>query len=53
MEHKFPDQFLSNFLLLKKKDGGKSSSYKLGSSQQVYSIKAFQNGRFAVLEIPS
>ena len=27
--------------------------YKLKSSQQVYSIQAFQNGRFTLLEIPS
>ena len=27
--------------------------HKLKSSQQVYSIQAFQNGRFALLEIPS
>ena len=37
-----------------KKEGlGKSSLYKLKSSKQVYSIQAFQNGRFALLEIPS
>ena len=27
--------------------------YKLKSPQQVYSIQAFQNGRFVLLEIPS
>ena len=27
--------------------------YKLKNSQQVYSIQTFQNGRFALLEIPS
>ena len=29
------------------------SLYKLKNSQQVYSIQTFQNGRFALLEIPS
>ena len=53
VEHHFPDQFLNNILLVKKKGGGKSSLYKLKSFQQVYSIQAFQNGRFALLEIPS
>ena len=53
VEHQFPGQFLSNILLVKKKGWGKSSLYKLKSSQQVYSIQAFQNGRFALFEIPS
>ena len=60
LEHQFPGLFLSNILLVKKKEGvgaGKggeeSSLYKLKSLQQFYSIQAFQNGRFALLEIPS
>ena len=36
-----------------KKEWGKSSMYKLKSSQQIYFIQAFQNDRFALLEIPS
>ena len=47
----FPDQFPSNILLVKKL--AESSLHKLKSSQQDYSIQAFQNGRFALLEIPS
>ena len=53
VEYHIPDQFLSNILLIKKEGLGKSSMYKLKSSQQLYSMQAFQNGRFALLEIPS
>ena len=44
-----PEQYSAG----KKEGWGKSSLYKLKSSQQVYSIQAFGNGRFALLEIPS
>ena len=55
VEHQFPDQLIDGFhhSAGKKEEWGKPSLYKLKSSQQVYSIQAFQNGSFALLEIPS
>ena len=49
----FPRSISEQYSPGKKEGWGKSSLYKLKSSQQVYSIQAFQNGRFALLEIPS
>ena len=52
-ETSIPRSISEQYSAAKKEEWGKSFLYKLKSSQQVYSIQAFQNGRFALLEIPS
>ena len=55
MRNQFPDQFLSNILQVKIKVGENLPCITFKSYQQAYkhSIQAFQNGRFALLEILS
>ena len=49
----FPRSISEQYSPGKKEGWGKSSLYKLKSSQQVYSIQAVQIGRFELPEIPS
>ena len=53
MEYHIPDQFMSYILLAKKMDSGNRLYINLKSPWQVYSMQAFQNGRFVSPEIPS
>ena len=48
-----PRSIPEQYSAVKKEGWGKLSLYKLKTSQQFYSIQAFQNGRFALLEILS
>ena len=53
VEHQFPNQFMSNILLVKMKDWGNRPCINLKPLNKFNSKQAFQNGRFALLEIPS
>ena len=46
-------QFLSNLFLVEKKGWREPPSNKFKESQQIHSLRAFQNGRSALSEIPS
>ena len=43
VESHIPNPYLSNILQVQREGWGKSSMYKLKSSQQIYSIQASQN----------
>ena len=45
VESHIPNPYLSNILQVQREGWGKSSMYKLKSSQQIYSIQASQNER--------
>ena len=45
VESHIPNSYLSNILQVQREGWGKSSMYKLKSSQQIYSIQASQNER--------